>query len=147
VTCVDVPEIQLGARGALIDFLFVTKAADGTDAVVPLTDALFANGETFALFRKPRPPGLPAEVVKVPLAIADAAAGRARYTTADGFLDLAGEWSAQGFVHFGPAPGSFIPSAVVVFRVLPNLRPFSFAPTVEPEPAELAVETQTPTVS
>lgn len=150
MTCTDVPSIQLGARGALIDFLFVTRNADGTTSPVDLSSALSANEQTFALFRKPRQGSAPPEIVRVPLEIvAPATDGRARYATEDGWLDLAGEWSAQGFVTFAPAgpTGSFIPSEVVVFTVKANLRPFTPAPTVEPDAASIGLEAPTPTIS
>ena len=148
--CHDIPSIQLGARGASIDFLFQTKADDGTVSAVDLSNAIDAAGETFALFRKPRVLGAEPEIVKVSLSVvAPASGGRARYTSADGFFDVAGEWSAQGFVTFSPAgpSGSFIPSEVVIFTVKPNLRPFTPVPTLEPASTELPLEAPSPTVT
>lgn len=141
---IRLPGLQVGARGAAIDFLFYQEAADGTRSAQPLTDAL--EDECFALFRKPRKQGDgQAWIVRKPLVIADADAGRARYVTEDGFLDQAGDWFAQGFVTFDGTPTSFIPSAVIVLKIRHNLRPFVPVPTVEPDAVEIA--TTIPNVS
>lgn len=138
----EIPHLQVGARGAAIDFLFYGLNADGTRFAQDLTSAV----TPFAIFRKPslQPDGQPA-LVQVPLTVAVALEGRARYLTADGFLDQAGEWFAQGFVYFTGSPTSFIPSEVVRLLVKHNIRPFIPAPTVALEPSRLAIVA--PTIS
>lgn len=131
----ELPHVQLGARGVAVDFLFYITNADGSRSPAPLTGAIEA--ESFALFRKPKllPTGQ-RELVRVPLTIVDSDAGRARYTTVDGFLDVAGKWLAQGYVVFAT---QFVPSEVVPLLVKPNLRPFTPVPTLTPAPVVVPV--------
>lgn len=126
----EFPHVQVGARGVAVDFLFYALQADGSRVAAALTGAVEA--QCFALFRKPKllPTGQ-RELVKVPLTIVDSDGGRARYVTADGFLDVAGKWLAQGFVVFS---SSMVPSEVVPLLVKPNLRPFTPVPILVPDP-------------
>jgi hypothetical protein len=138
VPLLEIPHLQLGARGAAIDFLFYSQATDGTRTPQDLSTAV--PSECFALYRKPRnqADGAPF-IVRTQLAIVDAPAGRARYVTEDGFLDQAGDWFAQGFVVFAGTPTSFIPSEVVALRIKANLRPFSVVPLLSPSSVPIAV--------
>lgn len=105
--------------------MFGIKERVGSRLVaVDLTDAAAAPGFVTAMFRKPS-----GEVVSVTCEVdTPTTAGLAFYATAEGFLDELGDWEAQAFVFIpGTTSGDgFFPSAIVTFRVLELLRPFSF---------------------
>ena len=120
--CVELPHLQLGARGVPIDFLFRKKGTGGLWEPVDVSAAMVPD--SVAMFKRPGELG----VVLVTLSIVDGPGGRMRYTTHEGFLYPAGDWSAQGFVLFPGTPTQWVPSEVVPFRVLVNIRPMSFLP-------------------
>lgn len=113
---------MLGARNLRIVFRFVED--DGTGKLVPidLTPAATPPGFLQAFFKKPS-----RALVMVPLVSTTPTSGEAEYLTAEGFLDEAGLWEAQGaaMLDGAPTPGrGYFPARLVSFEVLPFIRPF-----------------------
>jgi hypothetical protein len=134
VSCADLPSVQIGARGVLIEFAFVELDEEGNEVAVPLAGAVAAGGYAFAQFVKPGR-GVERRFLQV---VTPDTEGRAVYATEGGFLDEAGEWEAQGFVRLASGTGQgFFPSKVVRFEVLANLPGVSFPAMLTPDPVRL----------
>lgn len=143
--CIDLPQLQLGARGVAIDFVF-RRRNPSTGVMEDLDVSGATILECRAVFKRPGTGG----IVQVPVVFVSGQPERLRYITREGFLQPAGEWQAQAFVVFPGTPSEWVPSEVVAFRVNLNLRPMSFlivdpagpaadAGVVEPDAVEAPV--------
>lgn len=128
-----IPRIALGARNARIAFLFRERNAAGKLVPIDLTGATAQ-----AFFRKPS-----GAVVSVALTLdAPPSLGIAYYLTADGFLDEAGTWEAQGQLYLD----GYFPSEIIELEVVPQLRPFFPDETLEVEGVVLELELPDPVI-
>lgn len=148
----DLPEFQLLARGVSIDFVFENPGPNGTTVEVDVSAA--DEPRCFALFRKPGrgADGQPI-FAKVDIVLATPGTNRMRYVVEDGFLDRAGRWDAQAFVTLTGSPEVYVPSSVVSFQVLANIRAMTPAPDLgagvrgaAPEPVTLPLTNPAPVV-